>query len=156
MLLFIVSPSVSYAASEVGTCRPAKTKRDAKHLYFSIDEGKKLWQELKLLRLDKKKLQLIDTKLELKDEQIQLWKIQFNAAEKTVVSQEKRHVQLNLKISDLTKENTSLKDQNNKLTIDAAKYKGQRYEFLIWGVVGGFVLTAVVVGAIGIAVVSAK
>jgi len=159
MTLWVVAPRVAVARgyiSEVGTCKKARKKKEAKHLYFSIKEGNALWDELRLLRLDKQKLKLIDTKLELKDNQIQLWKIQFGAAEGAVKKQEKRIVNLNLVVVDLKKDNTALKDKNNKLNLDAAKYKGERYQYLVWGVVGGFVLTVLVAGAIGIAVVTAK
>jgi septal ring factor EnvC (AmiA/AmiB activator) len=159
MLLSTVVPRYASARSymsEVGTCRKARTKREAKHLYFSIEEGKELWKELKLLRLDKQKLKLIDTKLELKGQQINLWKIQFHSAERAVKKQETRIINLNLKVTDLTKENKTLTDKNYKLNQDVVKYKGERYQFLVWGVVGGFVLTVLVAGAIGIAVVTAK
>ena len=156
-------PGVSLADkaydAEVGTCTKAKTDRQiqrAKHLFFTIAEGKELWKELGGLRLQRKKVKLIDTKLELKDDVVAIWKMRFDAAEKTVTAQKAQVEQLHLQRQRLDKQIEDLTTKWNKAEKESAKYKGQRYEFLVWGAVGGVVVTAVVVGAVVIAAAAAK
>lgn len=152
-------PATSWAnqayQAEVGSCTKASTSRAmrrAKHLYFSIEEGRKLWKELGSLRIQKKQFKLVNTKLELKDDLIAVWRMRFNAAEKTVIAQKEQVKQQNLQIQQKDKKIQALTSKWNQAEKDAAKYRGQRYEFLVWGVVGGVVVTAVVVGAVVIAV----
>lgn len=141
--------------AEIGSCRKAKNEREAKrapHLFFTITEGKELWTELKLLRKDSKKLQLIDGKLKLQLNIERWWKLQMVAAEKTVKAQKEQAKQLNLKIQRQDKKLDALAADMRKWNLEAVKYKGQRYQFLVWGVVGGVVVTGAVVAIVSILV----
>lgn len=149
---------VSYNA-EVGTCKKAKNAEDAKdasHLFFEIDEGKKLWAELGQLRLEKKRVRLLDTSLSLKDQVIGLWKLQFEAAEKAVKAQKEVVVQTNLKNQKLEKRVVALEKDVKKWREESIKYKGQRYQFLFWGIAGGITFSAVAVVVVVVVLNSLK
>lgn len=143
-------------AAEVGTCRKAKNEREenhAPHIFFTIDVGKKLLLELKGLRKDKSHLQLMDTKLKLFKE-IEMWyKTQITAAEKTVDRMSKDLVSKKQQLSDANKKLEAANFKVNQLTIDVAKYKGERYQWLMYGI-GGTVIV-VVLGVIAFGVYSA-
>lgn len=155
-LFFFVSmllvPQMSYGA-EVGTCRKARNVRAEKkapHVYFTIDTGKKLLLELKELRSDKKRLKLIEQKIQLHGE-IQSWyKLQIKAAEKTV---EKLTASLAVKNKLLSEKDKKIAKQDariRKLTVSVAKYKGERYQWLVYGVGGTLLVTVLGVVAVGI------
>lgn len=121
--------------------RPGR-ENNASHIAFTTQKGKSLLFEIKSLRtVVRAKNELQTRKFELKDQEIGLFKVQLVQAEKTATAQGKR-------IADLTQENRRITGENNRLVGEVAKYRGERYKFMIIGLCIG----AGVVLAGGIAV----
>lgn len=125
----------------VGCKYPRRGREDkSTHIAFPIKKGQSLLYEVKSLRtIVKEKGNLQKRKLDLKDNEIRLYKIQLTQAGKTAKAQGKH-------IADLTKSNKALTGENHKLTQQVAKYRGERYKFMIIG----FGIGAGVVLALGI------
>ena len=155
--LFIsaIFPRLSFAV-EVGTCKKSKNQREednATHIFFTIDTGKKLLVELKGLRKDKRTLQLIDTKLKLYKEVESWYKVQIKAADKAVDRMAKDLVSKKMQIAQKDKDIAAAHIKINVLTVDVAKYKGERYQWLVYGIGGTIIVT--VLGVIAFSVYTA-
>lgn len=149
-------PLMGFAA-EIGTCRKARNSNEednAPHLFFSIATGKELLLELKGLRNDKQKLTLIESKLKLNDEIMGWYKIQIDASVKTVDKLAKEIVGEREKVKDLTVrlDQSTAKVQN--LTLQVAQYKGERYQWLLYGIGGTVIVVVLGIVAYGIYSVS--
>lgn len=136
-----------YYNAEVGWCKKAVTDKDRKksqHLFFSIVDGQRMWSELGQLRLNKQSVSLINTRLELKEEKLELWKLQFDAAERVAKKQQKYALQLKLFLDKIKKENVNLKKVSQQWEEKALRYKREKVTCLVTGVVAGGVFVAVV------------
>lgn len=90
--------------------------------------------------VSKEKIELYQDKLKIKDEIIGWHKVQMKQAYKTVDLQHKKQMLLK-------QENQKLDKENDALKLDVAKYKGQRFTFLMIGVGAGVAVTVgVIVG----------
>lgn len=119
-----------------------RDEKDATHIAFTLEKGRNLLFEIKNLRTVVQATgALQQRKIELKNQEIALQTMQLSQAQKTVLAQSKR-------ITDLKNENRELTKENQKLASQAAKYRGERFKFMIIG----FAVGAGVVLAGGIAV----
>lgn len=154
LVLFLSSAlPQSVSAAEVGSCRKANTEREerrAPHIFFTIDTGKKLLLELKGLRQDKKRLVLIETKLKLNKEIEGWYKVQISAAEKTVDRMAKDIVSKRQQLESAKKTIQQKDTKINQLTVEVAKYKGERYQWLVYGVGGTVVVVVLGILAYGV------
>jgi hypothetical protein len=145
----IASMSSSYAQGTLllicdsSGCKEPKTarqKKKATHLGLTIKDGNELLRDRRLHAISKEKADLYRQKLQIKNEIISWHKIQMKQAYKTVELQHKSQMVLK-------EENGKLNKENDKLKLDVAKYKGQRFTFLMVGVgVGVGVTLGVIVG----------
>jgi len=156
-LLFTLSPLSAMAADEsafllvcssMGCKYPKRGKEDrSSHIAFKIEHGKKILKELKTYRaIDKERLRLTGEK-ELLNNRIKEW-YDKERVEANKIADKQSKVIVNLKL-----ENGDLKKKNDKLILDVAKYKGQRYQYLLMGCVIGAGI--VIVGGVAVAVVMA-
>lgn len=157
MVCFVAYGNDPVYPAEMGTCRKATSKSSASrapHLFFTKEDGQRLWAELGTKREDSKKLQLIDKNLKLQIKITDWWKLQMMAAEKTVIAQKEQVTQLNLKNQRLETRVDALEKDVKKWNLEAVKFQGQRYSWLLWGIIGGVAVSAVVGGIVGFLLIS--
>lgn len=111
-----------------GCKEPRKGREDAStHLAFAIEKAKSLLKDRKQLKNFKLvQKDLIERRSILEKKQSKIYEIQITQADKTIKSQSK-------KIAIVEQRNTALTKDNQKLNVDVAKYKGERYKFLVIG-----------------------
>ena len=140
-LLFWLILPLSAKAAGLGSCKSAQDGEYALHIFFPVEKGRLLLKEIKTLRLQKKRVRLLEDKLTIKDETIALWKLQAEAADRAVQKQQ-------VALAAAGKKAARLEVANNRLTLDLARYKGERYKFLMIGLGVGVGVTVAVVVAV--------
>lgn len=151
-LILVCAPRGVFAEGPEGTillkcgsggCNYIKSGQESKanRISFSLQKGRALLSELKDLREQKNYSKLLEGKLEIKNRELELFRIQLDQAEKALKK-------LGIRAADLARLNRELVGKNQQLAEKVAKYKGERFKFMIIG----FSIGAGVVLAGGIAV----
>lgn len=136
MLYSIFNSSTIVHAEEPGKKRKIQGKEE---MCFSIPTAQDMLAEIKMLKFEKKEnLDIHNKKLKLRDEKVDWLLFQM-------VSLEKANKALSETYALLKTDNEVLKNKTSSLSVEVAKYKGQRYEYLLWGLGAGVVVTGVVV-----------
>lgn len=129
--------------SELGTCRKARTDKDAKkspHIFFTIGEGRKLlksmagwYKDSELLKVNKKKVNLLRDMVELYKARLVFSE---NSRKEVLVRSEK-----------LSKKNVKLAKEKEGLKKDVARLEREKWTNLLIGIgIGaGIVATAAVI-----------
>lgn len=126
----------------VDGCKYPRRSQDATHIAFTIKKGSTLLYEIQARRtIEKEKQDLQDRKIQLKKQELSLYIYQLEQSQRTVKVHEQQ-------IALLRKANRDLTRENQQAAAESAKYKGERFRFMIYG----FTIGAGVVLAGGIAV----
>lgn len=120
-------------AADIGTCEKSSEGETAKHLFFPVQQGKKLLLKLKELKVSKARVALLQRKVEIKEEIIELLRTKNKAAEQALQKQSKALAEKNKSIQRLQRDVLNYKKQ-------AAEARAARVWYLIGGVVGTVVL----------------
>lgn len=152
MVLFFFSWFVLFAPAMADDVKgKGKRIRGVPHLCFPVPTAKSLLTTIKTLRYEKKveaalvkkKMDIKDRRLKLKDERAGWYKYQMGKLEKA-------KSEAFISAAKFEKELGVLRVSHTKIALDAAKYRGQRYQYLVWGLVIGAGTATVVFVAIGV------
>lgn len=116
------------------------------HLCFPVPVARSLLTEIKTLRFEKEvEGDLIKKQLKIKDEKIEWYKFQH-------IQLDKAKKDAFLSAAQMEQELKVWHGKHATQVLDTAKYKGERYQFLVWGLVIGAGVATVVFVTIGIVI----
>lgn len=151
MVLFLLACTAFCLPAFAEDQPTGKKIKGVPHLCFPVPTAKEMLTTIKVLRYEKKvegelvqkKMELKDRQLKLKDEKAAWYQFQMGKLEKAKSDAFTSAAKFEKELNDMRISHT-------KLALEAAQYKGDRYKFLVWGLVIGAGTATVVFVAIGV------